>query len=339
MVLKTALVLTVKNEERLLRHNLLYHHFIGIDRVFVYFDNTTDKSRESIADLEYVTAAASVPVKKYAHLDYLNKFTSQAQEHHTARQCLNTYDALQQCQKEGINWLISIDADELVTPELKQPCHLVDFFKEIPSQVDVVYFQVKEMLQNQFSSTNVFAEATLFKAQPRFKRRLDKVFKRVYNPLNKTSRKYNFWYGHAMGKAAIRVNAAVVPKSVHSYKYKDGSKVKSLNKGYLLHYHSYDFNDFIKKFRNFEHHPATFLSGNAVEDLKLLWRDVVNHPGFSQKELEEYYRNNVMFSEEEIKRLLKNRHFLFIPRKQSAVEKIEVVGAVFQSENLLNDNN
>jgi len=337
--MKIALVITAKNEERLLRQNLLYHRAIGLDRAFVYFDNTTDKGKESIADLDFVKTEDSVPTEKYTHLDALKKFTSQAKEHHTARQCLNTFDALQQCQQEGIDWLISIDADELVTPDLKQPCLLGDFFIEISPQVDVVNFQVKEMLQNRFSYTHVFAEATLFKARASFKRRFDNVFKHIYNPFNKSGRKYNYWYGHTMGKTAIRVNADVIPKNVHRFVNKEGSKVKSINQGYILHYHSYDFNDFIKKFKNFEYRPDTFLSGNAVEDIKLLWRDVVNHPGFSQKELEDYYRNNVMFNEEEIRKLLKPRHYLLIPRKQAVLEKIEVVEMVFKTENLHHENN
>ena len=129
--MKIALVLTVKNEERLLRHNLLYHKAIGADHIFIYFDDTTDSGKESISDLDFVTINDSVAVEKYARLEYLEKFTSQAGEHHTARQCLNTFDAQQQCEKNGIDWLISLDADELICTDFREPSNLKYFFQEL----------------------------------------------------------------------------------------------------------------------------------------------------------------------------------------------------------------
>src|SRR5690554_8106860 len=99
--MKIALVLTVKNEFRLLRNNLLYHKAIGVDRAFVYFDNTTDNGRESIADLDFATISDSVSPGKYAHLKYLHKFNSHAAEHHTARHCLNPFADQQICNRKN----------------------------------------------------------------------------------------------------------------------------------------------------------------------------------------------------------------------------------------------
>ena len=52
--MKIGLVLTVKNEERLLRTNLIYHKALGVSNIFVYFDNSKDGGRNSIEDLEDV---------------------------------------------------------------------------------------------------------------------------------------------------------------------------------------------------------------------------------------------------------------------------------------------
>ena len=329
--MKIALVITVKNEARLLRDNLLYHKAIGVSKAFVYFDGTTDDGRETIKCMEDVVCNVSVDPKVYKHLDHLKKFTDYADAHHTARQCLNTYDALQKCKAEGIDWLISIDADELIVPHITDAQQLTTFFETIPASTDVVTFQVKELLQNQLNSKSIFAEAILFKSQPHFKRRIDKVYKRIYDPINNTYRHFNYWYGHAMGKSAIRVEAEIIPHNVHRYIYISGSKPQAFYKGYVLHYHSYDVDDFIKKFENFKHRPSTFLSGNSVEDLKLLWRDVVNHPDFSKEKLEAYYKENVMFEMKTVKQLIKNKHYFFIPRKEAAIESITVVAHVFKT--------
>lgn len=116
--MRVAIVITAKNEERLLKQNLRYHFALGLHKAFVYFDGVTDKGPETIKDLTGVVIQDSVEPEKFKHLEFLDKFTSNAKEHHTARQCLNTYDAKLKCQQEGIDWLISIDADELFYPGL-----------------------------------------------------------------------------------------------------------------------------------------------------------------------------------------------------------------------------
>jgi hypothetical protein len=42
MDIKIALVMTIRNEERALRSNLLYHHALGVDTAFVHSDGSTD---------------------------------------------------------------------------------------------------------------------------------------------------------------------------------------------------------------------------------------------------------------------------------------------------------
>src|SRR5690554_2189724 len=216
--MKIALVLTVKNEFRLLRNNLLYHKAIGVDRAFVYFDNTTDNGRESIADLDFATISDSVSPGKYAHLEYLHKFTSQAAEHHTARQCLNTFDAQQICESENIDWLISIDADELICTDPIAPTDLKSFFGTVSDEVEVVNFKTLEALQQKTSYINVFAEETFFKSNKQA------FYKSIRNPFTKSPQMFTWWYGHTMGKAAIRSGRDLIPYNVHRYERKDGTE-------------------------------------------------------------------------------------------------------------------
>lgn len=321
---KIAIVLTVKNETRILRNNLLYHKAIGVERAFVYFDNTTDNGKESIADLEFVSIANSVDAEKYIHLEYLNKFTSQAAEHHTARQCLNTFDAEQQCKAEKIDWLISIDADELICTDFENPSDLKLFFKKIAEGVDLVNFETLEALQQKLHYINVFAEETLFKANKQA------FYKSIKNPLTKTSRNFPWYYGQTMGKAAIRIGKNIIPHNVHRYKKIDGSNVKTLNKGWVLHYHAYDAADFIKKFTNFSDHPNTFLSGNKVEDLKLLLRDIVNNSGMNTPKLESYFKENLLFSKDEIKKFKSGRKYLFFKIKPMPLKEITSIKKTFE---------
>ncbi|OAD91211.1 hypothetical protein A7A78_13000 [Aequorivita soesokkakensis] len=328
--MKIAVVLTVKNEERLLRNNLFYHKTIGADRIFVYFDNTTDNGKESISDLDFVTINDSVSAKKYAHLEYLEKFTSQAEEHHTARQCLNTFDAQQQCEKEGIDWLISLDADELICTDFKESSNLKSFFEGIDENVEVINFKTLEALQQKESYGNVFLEETLFKKNRKQKKGED-FHKNLFNPFTKTSEKFSWWYGQHLGKGAVRIGKGIIPHNVHRFKRIDGSKAETLNAGNVLHYHAYDAADFIKKFTNFSEHPNTFLSGNKVEGIKLLLRDIVNTSGMDSGELKKYFKENLLFTEAEVQDLKKEKTYFLFKKLSSPLNEIISVQRVFKN--------
>lgn len=328
--MKIALVSTVKNEQRLLRDNLLYHHAIGVDRAFVYFDGTTDGGRASVADLDFVSVRNSVLPDELPPEPFLEKFVSQAGIHHTARQCLNTYHASLLCKKEGIQWLLSIDPDELVVPE-GQPGlpDLGSYLLTVAPEVDLVQFKVLEALQCKMKYNSVFREETAFKTTHHFPGRWQKVTRKVYDPFEGKIRRFSWWYGQHLGKAVFRIGRGIIPRNVHRYQKVDGSKTIQQQRGWLLHYHAYDAQDFIKKYRNFAAHPDTFLSGNRVKDFKLLMRDVVNRSGMDNNALEAYFDQYLRFSEEKIKYLRSNHYLGFLKRKTPLLHDMPQVQEVF----------
>lgn len=328
--MKIAVVYTVKNEERLLKQNILFHKAIGIEHFFVYLDNSTDHTEQSINDLPYVEINKSVSPKQYLNQTHLEKFTSKAEHHHTARQCLNTYNAKEKCEEKGIDWLISIDADELFIPSTSSFEDVKSFFQNIDEGVDIIDLKVFEALQRKKHYNNVFAEETIFKLTRKFNNRFEKIYKYIYNPIEKRTDKFFYWYGHFLGKSAIRVSSKVMPKNVHRYVKIDGTTIGRVNKGYVLHYHFYDAKDFIKKFNNFKKHPKNFISGARVGKLKLLLRDVVNFSGMDEQELEKYFCENLMFSEKEVKALQKNMYMFVLPRSLQAIGEITNVREVFE---------
>lgn len=330
--MKIAIVLTVKNEERILRQNVQYHKAIGAEHIFIYFDNTTDQGKASIADLSYVTVQDSVTVQPFINNKDLEKFTTKAAEHHTARQCLNTFHALKTSEKLGYDWLISIDADELICTSVQAPSNLAAFFNEIPKETDLVSFKTRESLSRRATYSNVFAEETLFKTQPFFGHRFKNIYKNIYNPFTKTNERYSYWFGQHLGKAAIRTNRNVIPKNVHRYQKSTGKMLHKTEKGLVLHYHAYDADDFIKKFTNFSNRPNTFLSGNKVNSLKLLLRDVVNNPELNSEALREYYKKYLLFSPKEIRKLKQNRYLGVLRRNPAPLQEITSVQKVFQTK-------
>lgn len=332
--MKIAIVITAKNEARILRSNILYHKEIGVCKAFIYLDNTSDTGKSSISDIDIVEISDSV-VDEYHDIKILEKFNQKANKHHTARQCLNTYDALQKSKKLGIDWLISIDADELVITDKDEVSDLKSFFSALNDSVDLVNFKPYEILQDERSYNNVFAEASYFKVVHKFSRRIDRIYKSFYNPFDKSYIKFSYWYGQHLGKAALKVNSKqeIIPKNVHRYVYVNGDEINKVSEKGMLHYHMFDAEDFIKKYRNFKDRPDHFLSGNKVESLKLLCREIVNSKHYSEEALNDYYESNVMFTKQEVSKMLANRNRFFLKRKEKAVIKITSVNKVFSKIN------
>lgn len=322
--MKVAVVMTVKNEARLLRQNVLYHLGIGVHKIFVYLDQTTDNGAETINDLQAVEINSSVEAKTYQDQPYLEKFWSNAHEHHTGRQCLNTFDAMQMCKAEQIDWLISLDADELFLCSKDEPVTLQAFFEAASAQkADIISLTPLEVLSRKMAYQNVMLEETLFKTKKNFQSKFDQIYQKIYDPYTESYKTMSFWLGHTMGKAAIRVQSDLIPHNVHRYVSRVGIPLKTISKGYLLHYHIYDFEDFIKKFKNFEKRPDTFLSGNKIGDLKSLWIKLVNDRNNSPEYLKSYFEKNLLYTPSKLNRLRQTRLLNIFKRREAAVITID----------------
>ena len=166
-----ALCMTVRNEEALIRANLRYHHYIGVDRIYLYLDNPTDSTREQVRDLPYVVVGNSVnPETAQCDANLRDSVGEsvirQHSGHHCARQILNMADACIRADREGFDWLVCIDADELVCPldHMPEPDALKRCLSALSDETDAVSFLTLELLQHRKSYNKVvFAEETLFK--------------------------------------------------------------------------------------------------------------------------------------------------------------------------------
>ena len=331
--MKVAIVITVKNEARLLRQNILYHLGMGVKTIFVYFDHTTDHTAATIKDIKQVVTTTSVSAEKYKDKPYLKKFWSHADEHHTARQCLNTYDALQQCKQEGFDWLISLDADELFITGMNGEEPLTDFFNtDLTQTYDVIRLPTLEVVAQKMAYKHVMVEATLFKRQKNFASKFDQVYRPIYNPYTNSYKKRSYWLGHTMGKAAINVNKDLIPYNVHRYQLLNGTTPRIHTAGNILHYHLYDFQDFLKKYDNFKDHPDTFLSGNKIDSLKSLWIKLVNDPAYDETYLRNYFKNNILFQQKDLDKLSKTRFFNLLRRKEKATITITKPKEILEGE-------
>lgn len=329
--MKVGMVITVKNEQQLLRSNILYHNYLGVEQFFIFSDNSTDDTIKSIEDLPFVHIFSSVSPDFFNNRLELRKFADKASENIVARQCLNTVFAIEEAKRKKLDWIISLDADELICLDFNNPGkgQLLDFFDCVHDKVEQIQFKTLEVVQRRLEYENVFAEETLFKQQRSgIRKKICGHFNKImYDPFKNRMWKINGFYGHKNVKSATRLTVDAVPKSSHKFCALDGSSLPTLKAGHLLHYYNYSFNDFINKSKNNRNLPTTKLDGiNYKAFSKFLWRDMVNHPDFSEDYLREYYKKWIMFDDKQIRQLRKNRWGIF-PKQPDIFEVVSVRNA------------
>jgi len=296
---KLGLVITQKNEVAILNYNIEYHRHMGISHFYIFDDGSTDTSMNTVPDAE--------GIYKFHETDFLNipdemeSIRLKALDGNwMGRQILNTYKALQLAKKQSVDWLFFIDADELVFLGSEKEDSFRKVFSEIELDIDVVHFNtVFEVVQNRGSCDNIFKSSTYFKT-PEYHKSNER---NILNPMLDEIVKLKGYFGHTRGKQAARVKSNLLPKSSHSFKKRNGDNPKIMTLGQILHYHGCSFNEFIKQ--NSIRHPSHFIYGKDVPYYpKLFWRNLVLDSGMTTSELRTYYEQWIMFSDEEIARLL-----------------------------------
>ena len=197
--MSVALVMSVRDEREMLRPNMLYHHFLGVDKCFVYDDGSTDGTAETVDDLDFVTFRASVGP---ADLDDESgkRWAEQYGSHVGARQRVNIEHAVGIAAAEGFEWLLAFDADEFVVVDRhhQAPGALAAHLSALPASIEGAVFKPLEVMQRRLVYADVLAEETLFK-------RTDASATHItYDPFTKTERTIPVAYGHAAGKMAVR---------------------------------------------------------------------------------------------------------------------------------------
>ena len=313
--MSTALVMTVRDEREMLRPNLLYHHFLGVDRCYVYDDGSTDGTAESVADLSFVAVRPSVGPADFADTSGA-RWSEQYASHVGARQRVNIEHAVATASSEGFQWLLAFDADEFVVVDRHSQARgsLGTKLNQLPADVEGAVFKPLEVLQRRLKYDDVLVEETLFK-------RTDSRATHVtFDPFSDAKRKVSVAYGHAAGKMAVRLSSRPRPKSTHRFVHSDGSALRTRPLGDLLHFYSHDADAFIHKFRLIHDHPDKHVQGSDVAFQKRLWRDVVNKSGMDDGQLREYFRKWVMFTGDDVRELRRSGRLPFLASTPVVVE-------------------
>jgi hypothetical protein len=222
-----------------------YHLNIGVDQMYLFFDDPADPAAEALADKKHVTCIR-------CDSDYWGGITSTSTQSINERQRLNAGVALVWARQFGIDWIIHIDSDELIYAE--KPLH--ELLAEWPANLQVMKFATMEAVVDKYEYDRVFEEISLFKVHPGVVGK--KLFVSLDERLRLSSKRQGFrrkvrmarllgctsisedayLRGHILGKSAVRTNANLDGLTCHEPVPGPGEELRATvaESAWLLHF-------------------------------------------------------------------------------------------------------
>jgi len=161
-----ALAYTVKNEARLLPLGIEYHLAAGCSRIYIFWDNTTDNAPELVTKYPQVVARQSFrPEELENPPSWLAGILHAWEPDLDVRKIANTYYAALDAAKEGIEWLVGIDADELIIMNRSDQAienHIARYLEGVPQNIDQLLLPNLEAIPTAAESESPFTDCIYF---------------------------------------------------------------------------------------------------------------------------------------------------------------------------------
>jgi len=333
-----AITYTVKNEANLLPDAIAYHLGLGCSRIYLFFDGSTDNSRQLVRDVGKVRCAESVSPDSLRDIPaWIKELLPRWTESMDVRKRINTYVAAQMAQEEEIEWLINIDPDELLlmnNGEAQAPGRPEEFFSSVSRDIDQVLVPNFEAVPINAGSGRPFIDCTLFLrrfplteslwryssglvrriiTRPKLHAWYDYWFYRLRfqgalprlmrHPTTGESIPAGYFLGYSNHKAFIRTSVAKdFLFNIHRWQ-KVTRRPKSLSRGCLLHYDLCSAEYFCEKFR--QRPPAMLVKAFFCRHMfALIARD------FSFDTARRFFLDNICIGDDKILARLHRRGIL-----------------------------
>jgi len=234
-----------------------YHQKIGIDHIFIFFDNPNDEIITSVSSIDIVTA---IPCNQNYWQQHQGRPDSIEK-----RQNINADHGVNLCRKLNVEWLLHIDVDEFFNYDSNGT--VTEFFEKFPDYIVTVRFPVCEAIPTELEHHNFLAEIKSFRCQPITYRHTMKMtfsqkltikhdlylmkLKRVIMKIIGLEKyaKYGFMKAYVAGKSATRVDAEIITMGLHSSKIKYHSHQYGLisNSSRILHFDAFSYDAWYQK--------------------------------------------------------------------------------------------
>jgi Glycosyl transferase family 2 len=270
-MIKVGTISTVRAPIKQLLLFVNYHLNIGVDHVFLFFDDPPDEGIEAFSQYNKVwTATCST--------DYWLAKNCRRPDSIEERQIVNVNEGVKVAKTYNCNWIIHIDSDELINPlkDMKQ------VLARTPA--DAVRFLIMEAISEKEIYDHIF---------------MPKLFKKKSNACQLKAAQYlgctnaifdnEYFRGHLRSKMAIRVTPSILRYSIHNARKNNGNLVVENTRDIqLLHYDCVGIENWMSKWdwRLDGSGKSVYLRRNRIKQF-LLYEQAKNK---GQKELYLLYK-------------------------------------------------
>lgn len=247
---KIAFVSTTASGYRETRLWVNYHRVIGVTHFYLFVDGVAARP-EVMAKLSKLPGVKVVPrdeglKDRQAHSRIWNETWLSAFFHKPCNhelfvlQSLNMEEGIKLAAKDGIDWILHIDTDELMYPAGAPQYSLQRLLADVPPEVDTLVFPNYESLPERSDVVSPFEEVSLFKRN--FHHVVSDSYFKNYHQVARGNPNYFTTYGN--GKAAARMHDGVRPNGAHRwYSYVKTPKEETSDQAAVLHYTYNRFSD------------------------------------------------------------------------------------------------
>lgn len=228
---RVCLIATVRSPINELLEFTRYHLAAGVDKVILFFDDPNDTAVEAIAGIPRVVSI----VCDTSYWAARRTARPQAVEH---RQIVNVNFGMQLARADHCDWIIHIDADELLLAQEPVGAVLARY------SADMVRFAMKEAVAEQDYYTSRF-QATLFR-EPLSDADGAKLAALSPEDVRDVLFEGEYFRAHTASKVAVRLNSRIKQMGIHGPERQRMSEVKTQDI-ILLHYDCIGIEDWKRK--------------------------------------------------------------------------------------------
>lgn len=248
--LKIAFIVTTSDSLQQIWIWIHYHKTIGVGVFYIFADGQAARA-DNVAALRLVPGITVVlrdaklqrrhEASRIWKESWLSAFFHKPCNHELfVLQSLNMEVGIEMAQRDGIDWLLHVDTDELVYPSGSAEYSLQEVLGKVPADVDTLVFPNYESLPETENVVQPFMEVTLFKKN--YAHVVSDLYFKSYGIVSRGNPNYFITYGN--GKSAARVQHGMRPNGAHRWhSYVKMPKESSSDQAAVLHFTYNRFGD------------------------------------------------------------------------------------------------
>jgi|GEM_PF-3155318 len=232
-----GIVTTVNESQRQTEEFIAYHLAQGAHHMVVFFDNEDDPAAATFANDARVTAIRCTDA-------YWQRTLGRMPENMPVKQHTNLEHGSALLRKAGVDWIICIDADELLHAPGRSISRVLGSFSP---GIAIVQVRPLEAIQHDGMAVGrAFKSAYFKKLPPEDGSVKKKDMNRIYSGTNALTK--SGFFGHVAGKAFFRADAEIDDYKQHMPGYSgDGDIIETYDDLRLLHFDCISFESWSNK--------------------------------------------------------------------------------------------